>query len=206
MEPEMTSDCPFRGVVWQHPVRKQHQGYRNRPFQPPIGNLMPLSGQEMTTFSNDTGPFSRIHRLMVERGLLGTRDQKRSIPEMHSTEAILTSDCPFRGVIWQHPVRKQHHGFRNRPFQPLINIKAPDSGPEMTTFCNDTGQFPGNKVPGDDPEAGMHGTSWQWSGRSPVESKATGGWPGTMAWPAAGNFRRDAQEENSQSWQEMNPL
>ena len=195
MEPEMTSDCPFRGVVWQHPVRKQHHGYRNRPFQPHIGNLMPLSGPEMTTFRNDTGPFSRSHELMVEGGLPATWDQEGAIPEMHSTEAILTSDCPFRGGIWQHPIGKQHPDFRNRQFQPPIGMKAPDSGLEMTTFHNDAGQFSRNKVlghvsgesrrkrhgggPGDPPpEAGRRGASQEpWRGQMPEISgeKCTAG-------------------------------
>jgi hypothetical protein len=191
MEPEMTSDYPFRRLVWQYHVRIQHPDFRDRSFRPPIGIKAPDSGPEMTTFRNDTGPLSPGRGLMAGGGLLGTRDQEGAIPEMHSAEAILTSDCPFRRAVWQHTVRKQHHGFRNRSFRPPIGIKAPDSGPEMTTFCNDAGQFPGNKVLVDDPESGMHETSWQPSGRSPVGKGTTGGQPGRMAWAAFGNLQKN---------------
>jgi hypothetical protein len=57
---------------------------------------------------------------------------------MRSTEAILASDCPFRGSDRQLFSKKKHPDFRERPFYPLISDLAFFTCPEKTTFSNDT--------------------------------------------------------------------
>jgi len=57
---------------------------------------------------------------------------------MRSTEAILTSDCPFRGSDRQLFSKKKHPDFRERPFYSLISDLASCLCPEKTTFSNDT--------------------------------------------------------------------
>jgi hypothetical protein len=57
---------------------------------------------------------------------------------MRSTEAILASDCPFRGSDRQLFSKKKHPDFRERPFYSLISDLASFTCPEKTTFSNDT--------------------------------------------------------------------
>ena len=63
---------------------------------------------------------------------------------MKSTEAILASDHPFRGIDRQYFGEKRHHDSGNRSFQPPIGSPVPSACPEMTTFGNDTEAFSGN--------------------------------------------------------------
>ena len=57
-------DCPFRGTVWPQFSRKRHPESGNRVFHPRISNLAPNPCPEMALFSNDTGQFSGLHRLV----------------------------------------------------------------------------------------------------------------------------------------------
>ena len=82
-----------------------------------------------------------IGRTYAERGWR-TRDLevRRGDSGMKSTEAILTSDYPFRGTVWPQFSKKRHPDSGNRPFHPPIGSLAPFTCPEMTTFGNDAGQ------------------------------------------------------------------
>lgn len=49
------SDYPFFWKGWQHFDEKRQPNFRERLFQPLIGDLVPIYCQEMSTFSNDAG-------------------------------------------------------------------------------------------------------------------------------------------------------
>jgi hypothetical protein len=51
----LASDYPVFGTGWRHFDENRLPNFRERPFRPLIGYLMPFGCPEMTTFSNDTG-------------------------------------------------------------------------------------------------------------------------------------------------------
>jgi hypothetical protein len=214
----LTSDEHFFRVNRQHFSKKRQPRFGNRPFQPPIGSLVPFACPEMTIFSNDTGAFPGNEVLGDIQGIPGsgmriydpesvTRAGLGRRSEMHSTGAILTSDEPFFRVNRQHFGKKRQTSFGNRPFQPPIGSLVPFACPEMTLFSNDTGAFPGNGVLGDDPRDSVKEKPWERLRLSPVGRGAPGGQPGIVAWPAAGTIRRKMYRRRiRERVKEMNPL
>ncbi len=126
---------------------------------------------------------------------------------MMSTEAISAPDYPFRGTVWPQFSEKRHPDFGNRPFHPPITCLTIIPCPEKATFSNDAGPFHGNEVLGDDSRGGMKEKPWQQLRLSTVGRGATGGQPGIVAGPAAGNIRRKMYRRRMcERVKEMNPL
>ena len=93
------------------------------------GDLLPFGCLEITTFSNDTARYLSKYGLEPVPGKLS---------EMISTEAILVSDYPLFGPVWQGIDRKPHLNFNGSVFQPLIVDLMPYTYPEISTFSNNT--------------------------------------------------------------------
>jgi hypothetical protein len=169
MEPEMTSDHPFRKTLWPQFIKKRPQCLEDKPFQPRIGGLAIIPCPEKASISKDTGPFFRAHRLVaisgIPTGKNGPGDPGPGSPGkrsgMRSTEPIFASDHPFRESLWPQFIKKWPQCSGNRPFQLRISLEVPPACPEMASFSNDARPFPENKVQGDDPgsASGMTGAS-----------------------------------------------